>query len=235
MELEPHQKAILESVRRVSRQEIAPMAAEIDPAGEFRWDVAEKLGRLALLQIYLPPEFGGLETDPCRIGRQGDGFLVAMKDLDMSRPGIAGLALGIADAALEAAMAYACQRHTFGRRLIEHQAIGFMVADAATMIEAGRGLMVQAARQWDRGEKNTKLAAMAKYFCSDAAMEICGSAIQILGGCGYCRDFVERLFRDAKLTQIFEGANQIQRMIVGRELLRERGERSPSETPCPPA
>ncbi|RJR23793.1 MAG: acyl-CoA dehydrogenase [Desulfobacteraceae bacterium] len=158
------------------------------------------------------------------LGKKGEGFVIAMKDFDMSRPGVAALSLGIAESSVEAAIEYACQRHTFGKPLIRHQAIEFMIADALTHIEAGRGLMIEAARTWDKKLKNTKLASMAKYFCSDAAMRITTDAVQILGGYGYCKDFhVERMFRDAKLTQIFEGANQIQRMVVGREALKERG------------
>lgn len=106
---------------------------------------------------------------------------------------------------------------------MKHQSIEFMIADACTFVEAGRGLMIRAAQMRDQGKRNTKLASMAKYFCSDAAMKITTDAIQIFGGYGYCKDFpVERMFRDAKLTQIFEGANQIQRMVVGREIIREK-------------
>ncbi|MFB0532714.1 MAG: acyl-CoA dehydrogenase family protein, partial [Desulfatiglandales bacterium] len=159
-----------------------------------------------------------------RIGEEGEGFLIAMKDFDMSRPSIAALALGIAEAALDISFNYACQRETFGRPLIKHQAISFMLADAAMQIEAGRGLMVEAAKRHDRNKPNTKIASMSKCFCSDIAMKITTDAIQILGGYGYTKDYpVERLFRDAKLTQIFEGANQIQRIIIAREMIRERG------------
>jgi len=163
---------------------------------------------------------------PCEnlIGKEGDGFKMAMQDFDMSRPGVAALALGIAESALSVAIEYASRRCTFGKPLLRHQAIEFMIADASTDIEAGRGLMMRAAQLRDKGETNTKFASMAKYFCSDAAMTITTNAIQILGGYGYCRDFpVERMFRDAKLTQIFEGTNQIQRIVVGREVLKEKG------------
>ncbi len=154
------------------------------------------------------------------LGAEGDGWSIAMDDFDMSRPTVAALALGIAQGAVDTALAYARERRTFGRPLVRHQAIQFMLADAATSIEAGRGLMERAARTFDAAERNTGLASMAKYFCSDAAMRITTDMVQILGGYGYTRDFpVERMFRDAKLTQIFEGANQIQRMIVFREML----------------
>jgi cyclohexane-1-carbonyl-CoA dehydrogenase len=156
-----------------------------------------------------------------RIGKEGEGFLIAMADFDMSRPAVAALALGIAEGALDCATVYAGQRKAFGKPLIGHQPIQFMLADALTLIEAGRGLMEKAALNFDAGQRNTTLASMAKCFCSDAAMKITTDMVQVLGGYGYIKDFpVERMFRDAKLTQIFEGANQIQRMIISREILR---------------
>jgi cyclohexane-1-carbonyl-CoA dehydrogenase len=155
----------------------------------------------------------------CLIGSEGDGFSIAMQDFDMSRPAVGALAMGIARGALEIAVNYARQRQTFGKRLIDHQAIQFMLADAATSIEAGRGLVEKSSRAFDKGERNTMLASMAKCFCSDAVMKITTDMVQILGGYGYTRPYqVERMFRDAKLTQIFEGANQIQRMIIAREM-----------------
>jgi cyclohexane-1-carbonyl-CoA dehydrogenase len=155
------------------------------------------------------------------VGEEGSGFLIAMADFDMSRPSVAALALGIAEGALDCATEYAGHRHTFGKPLIGHQPIQFMLADALTLIEAGRGLMEKAALNFDAGQRNTTLASMAKCFCSDAAMKITTDMVQVLGGYGYIKDFpMERMFRDAKLTQIFEGANQIQRMIIGREILK---------------
>ena len=154
------------------------------------------------------------------LGRPGEGFLIAMADFDMSRPAVAALALGIAEGALDFALGYARERRTFGRPLTDHQSLSFMLADAATLIEAGRGLMEKAADTYDAGRRNTSLASMAKCFCSDAAMKITTDMVQLLGGYGYIRDFpVERMFRDAKLTQIFEGANQIQRRVIARELV----------------
>lgn len=156
------------------------------------------------------------------LGKPGEGFTIAMGDFDMSRPAIAALALGLAEGALDYTIKYARQRHTFGKPLIEHQAIQFILAEASTLIEASRGLMERAAIGFDSGRKNTKLASMAKYFCSDAAMKITTDMVQVLGGYGYIKDYpIERMFRDAKLTQIFEGANQIQKMIIGRELSRK--------------
>jgi len=155
------------------------------------------------------------------LGNPGDGFAIAMKDFDMSRPVVAALALGIAEGALSFTLGYARERRTFGKTLLDHQAVRFMLADAATLIEAGRGLMERAARAFDSGRPDTKISSMAKCFCSDSAMKITTDMVQVLGGYGYTRDFpLERMFRDAKLTQIFEGANQIQRMIIGREISR---------------
>jgi cyclohexane-1-carbonyl-CoA dehydrogenase len=117
---------------------------------------------------------------------------------------------------------YARERETFGKPIGSHQLIAAMIADAGIAVEAGHGLVYRAAAQYDRGERNTKLASMAKCFCSDSAMKITTDAIQVLGGYGYTRDYpVERMFRDAKLTQIFEGTNQIQRLVIARELLEE--------------
>ena len=158
-----------------------------------------------------------------RLGNEGEGFLIAMKDFDMSRPSIAALALGIAEKALDLSLEYACQRETFGKPLVKHQAVSFMLADAAMQIEAGRGLMLEAARRHDLNKPNAKLASMAKCFCSDIAMKVATDAIQIFGGYGYTKDYpVERLFRDAKLTQIFEGTNEIQRMVIAREMIKEK-------------
>jgi cyclohexane-1-carbonyl-CoA dehydrogenase len=155
------------------------------------------------------------------VGRPGEGFKIAMGDFDMSRPAVAALSLGLAEGALDYTIEYARMRHTFGKPLIQHQAIQFLLADASTSIEAGRGLMERAAVAFDSGNINTKLASMAKLFCSDTAMKVTTDMVQVLGGYGYIKDYpIERMFRDAKLTQIFEGANQIQRMIIGREMSR---------------
>ena len=158
------------------------------------------------------------------LGRPGDGFKIAMADFDMSRPAVAALGLGLAEGALDCALEYARQRQTFGQALVDHQVISFMMADAAMRIEAGRGLMARAALSCDQGRRNTQLASMAKCFCSDTAMAVTTDMVQILGGYGYIKDFpLERMFRDAKLTQIFEGANQIQRRIIARELCQREG------------
>ena len=158
------------------------------------------------------------------LGVEGKGFLLAMKDFDMSRPAVGAQALGIAEGALDAMVKYSTERRTFGKFLAEHQMIQAIIADSATLIEAGRGLIYRAASLYDEGKPNTKIASMAKCFTSYAAMKIATDAVQVLGGYGYMKDFnVERMFRDAKLTQIFEGANQIQRIVIAREILKDAG------------
>lgn len=158
------------------------------------------------------------------LGEEGQGFFLAMKDFDMSRPAIGAQALGIAEGALEEMIKYATERRTFGKFLAQHQMVQAVLADSATLIEAARGLVYRAAALYDEGMPNTKIASMAKCFASDAAMKITTDAVQVLGGYGYMKDFpVERMFRDAKLTQIFEGTNQIQRIVIARELFKEAG------------
>ena len=159
------------------------------------------------------------------LGREGDGFLIAMKDFDMSRPAIAAQALGIAEGAFEAIIQFIKERHTFEKPIADHPVIQAILADSAILIEASRGLVYRAAILNDEGKNNTKFASMAKCFAGDAAMKITTDAIdaiQVLSGYGFLKDFqVERMFRDAKLTQIFEGTNQIQRLVITRQILKE--------------
>jgi butyryl-CoA dehydrogenase len=164
------------------------------------------------------------------IGREGLGFAVAMKTLDHSRPGVAAQAVGIAQGALDEALAYASQRRQFGKRIDSFQGIQFMLADMATRVEAARALTYSAARMIDQGAKRfEKEAAMAKVFASDTAMSVTTDAVQILGGYGYMREYpVEKMMRDAKITQIYEGTNQIQRSIIATSLIRETASRRKS-------
>jgi cyclohexane-1-carbonyl-CoA dehydrogenase len=158
------------------------------------------------------------------LGEEGKGFRLAMRDFDMSRPAVAAQALGLAEGAFDTMVRYSTERRSFGKPLAEHQMIQAIVADSGALIEASRGLVYRAAALYDQGKPNTKIASMAKLFASDAAMKITTDAVQVLGGYGYMKDFpVERMFRDAKLTQIFEGTNQIQRLIIAREILKEAG------------
>jgi alkylation response protein AidB-like acyl-CoA dehydrogenase len=154
------------------------------------------------------------------IGEVGGGFKVAMSTLDHSRLGIAAQALGIAQGATDYAAAYASERIAFGKPINEHQGIQFKLADMETRTAAGRELLYHAACKAERGEQDLgKYSAMAKLFCSDAAMAVTTEAVQVLGGYGYVTEYpVERMMRDAKLTQIYEGTNEIQRIVIGRTL-----------------
>ena len=154
------------------------------------------------------------------IGKPGDGFKVAMRTLDHSRLGIAAQALGIAQGATDYAAAYACERTAFGRPINELQGIQFKLADMETQTAAARELLYRAAAKADNGERDLgKYSAMAKLFCSDTAMAVTTEAVQVLGGYGYVTEYpVERMMRDAKLTQIYEGTNEIQRVVIGRSL-----------------
>jgi butyryl-CoA dehydrogenase len=157
-----------------------------------------------------------------RLGGEGDGFKVAMATLDGGRIGIAAQAIGIARAAMEAAVAYAKERKTFGVRIADHQAIQFMLADMATEIDAARLLVWRAALLKDRGARHSTESAMAKLFASEAAMRVTKNAIQVLGGYGYMKEYpVERHFRDAKITEIYEGTSEIQRLVIAAALLKE--------------
>ncbi|MEV6327528.1 acyl-CoA dehydrogenase family protein [Streptomyces sp. NPDC051909] len=157
--------------------------------------------------------------DARRIGAEGQGFAIALAALDSGRLGIAACAVGVAQAALDAAVAYARERRQFGRPIADFQGLRFLLADMATQVEAGRALYLEAARLRDEGRPFGRQAAMAKLFCSDAAMRVTTDAVQVLGGYGYTADFpVERLLREAKVLQIVEGTNQIQRVVIARHL-----------------
>ncbi|MFD9035560.1 acyl-CoA dehydrogenase family protein [Streptomyces sp. NPDC059567] len=158
--------------------------------------------------------------DARRIGDEGQGFTIALSALDSGRLGIAACAVGVAQAALDQAVSYAGERRQFGRPIADFQGLRFLLADMATQIEAGRALYLEAARLRDEGRPFGRQAAMAKLFCTDAAMRITTDAVQVLGGYGYTADFpVERYMREAKVLQIVEGTNQIQRMVIARHLV----------------
>ena len=154
-----------------------------------------------------------------RIGAEGQGLPIAFAALDSGRLGIAAVAVGLAQGALEDAVAYAQQRRTFGRRIIDHQGLGFLLADMAAAVDSARATYLDAARRRDAGRPYGRLASVAKLVASDAAMEVTTDAVQVLGGYGYTRDFpLERYMREAKIMQIFEGTNQIQRLVISRQL-----------------
>ncbi|MEV4616745.1 acyl-CoA dehydrogenase family protein [Kitasatospora sp. NPDC049258] len=153
------------------------------------------------------------------IGEEGQGFQIALAALDSGRLGIAACAIGVAQAALDLAVDYAGTRQQFGRPIADFQGLSFMLADMATQIEAGRALYLAAARLKDAGLAFSKEAAMAKLFCTDAAMRVTTDAVQVLGGYGYTQDYpAERYMREAKVLQIVEGTNQVQRLVIGRHL-----------------
>lgn len=153
------------------------------------------------------------------IGEEGQGFQIALAALDSGRLGIAACAIGVAQAALDLAVEYAGTRQQFGRPIADFQGLSFMLADMATQIEAGRALYLAAARRRDSGLAFSKRAAMAKLFCTDTAMRVTTDAVQVLGGYGYTQDYpAERYMREAKVLQIVEGTNQIQRLVIGRHL-----------------
>lgn len=164
--------------------------------------------------------FDGVRVpDSRRLGEEGQGFTLALSSLDAGRLGIAACAIGLAQAALDAALSYTAGREQFGRPIADFQGLRFMLADMGTRIEAGRALYLAAARRHDAGLPYSRQAAMAKLFCTDTAMSVTTDAVQLLGGYGYTTDFpVERYMREAKVLQIVEGTNQIQRMVIARHL-----------------
>jgi butyryl-CoA dehydrogenase len=156
------------------------------------------------------------------LGREGEGYRIALANLEGGRIGIAAQSVGMARAALEAALRYAKEREAFGKPIFEHQAVSFRLADMATRIEAARQLVWHAAALKDTGQPCLKEASMAKLFASEMAESVCSDAIQIHGGYGYVSDFpVERIYRDVRVTQIYEGASDIQRLVIGRALADE--------------
>jgi alkylation response protein AidB-like acyl-CoA dehydrogenase len=174
---------------------------------------------------------GEIFFNECRVpadnllGEEGEGFRIAMRILDRSRPGIGAQGLGLAQGATDFALEYARSRETMGKPIAEHQIIAAKLADMETRCEAARGLLYKVGLMIDEDapdEELTKLSAMAKLFCTDVAMDVTTEAVQILGGYGYMQEYpLERMMRDAKITQIYEGTNEIQRLVIAREMLKE--------------
>jgi len=197
---------------------ISAFAVPTDSPGYKVAVVEEKMGQHAsdTAQIFF---------DDCRIpadhliGLEGEGYKIALSNLESGRIGIAAQCVGMARAAYQAALAYAQERESFGRPIIQHQAVAFRLADMATQLEAAHLLVMQAAQLKDAGQPCLKQACMAKLFASEAAEKICSDAIQVHGGYGYLKDFpVERIFRDVRICQIYEGTSDIQRMVIVRNL-----------------
>ena len=185
------------------------VSKKFDKLGQRASDTAE----ISLDEVVVP--------ESQRLGCEGDGFMIAMKVFDRSRPTVAASAVGLAQRALDESVKYAKERTAFGAPIGQQQAIGHMLADMAMSIEAARLLTWRAAWLVDQGQPNTKFAAFAKAFAADSAMKIATDAVQIFGGYGYMKEYpVEKLMRDCKVFQIYEGTSQIQRNIIARELLR---------------
>jgi len=174
---------------------------------------------------------GEIFFNECRVpaanllGEEGEGFRIAMRVLDRSRPGIGAQGLGLAQGATDYALEYAKSRETMGQPIAEHQLVAAKLADMETRCEAARGLLYKCGRMIDEGVDGgelTKISAMAKLYCTDVAMEVTTEAVQVLGGYGYIQEYpVERMMRDAKITQIYEGTNEIQRLVIAREMVKE--------------
>ena len=215
--------ATLDSTR--ANQGLAAFIVETSSPGWEVVRVEEKMGirgahsaQLAFTDLRVPKEN--------LLGREYEGFKVAMKTLDGGRIGIAAQAVGIARAALEDSLAYVQDRRAFGQAIVEFQGTQWRLADMATAVEAARLLTLRAAFLKDRGLPYTKEAAMAKLFAAETAMSLAIQGVQLHGGYGYTREFaVERYFRDAKITEIYEGTSEIQRLVIASQLLREAGAR----------
>src|SRR5580704_212729 len=200
------------------RKGISAFIVPTDTAGYRVARLEHKLGQRASDTAQLVFEEMELTPD-LMLGQEGEGYRIALSNLEGGRIGIAAQAIGMARAAYEAALAYAKEREAFGEKLIAHQAVAFRLADMATQIAAARGLVLDAAGRRDAGEPCLQEAAMAKLFASEMAERVASDAIQIHGGYGYLADFpVERIYRDVRVCQIYEGTSDIQRLIIAREL-----------------
>jgi len=204
--------------RQAGKKGISAFIVPTDTPGFLVARIEDKMGQHA-------SDTAQIAFESCRVpaanllGREGEGYRIALANLEAGRIGIAAQSVGMARAALEAALRYAKEREAFGKPIIEHQAVNFRLADMATRIEAARQLVLHAASLRDAGRPCLKEASMAKLFASEMAEQVCSDAIQIHGGYGYVADFpVERIYRDVRVTQIYEGASDIQRLVIGRAL-----------------
>lgn len=194
---------------------------EASDAGLSAGKPEEKMGLTASSTTTMNFDDVALPADRL-IGQEGQGLTIALSALDSGRLGISAVAVGIAQAALDHATAYAVEREAFGRPIAEHQGVAFLLADMAVAVESARATYLHAARLRDAGKPFSRQASVAKLLATDAAMKVTTDAVQVLGGAGYTRDHpVERYMREAKVTQIFEGTNQIQRLVIGRHLVRD--------------
>jgi butyryl-CoA dehydrogenase len=205
--------------KSAGKKGISAFIVDTDKPGYSADRIEEKLGQRA-------SDTAQVVFTNCRVpaanllGREGEGYRIALSNLEAGRIGIAAQSIGMARAAFEAALAYARERTSFGKAIVDHQALNFRLADMATALEAARQLVWHAASLRDAGHPCLKEASMAKLFASEMAERVCSDAIQIHGGYGYVTDFpVERIYRDVRVCQIYEGTSDIQRMVIGRALV----------------
>ena len=197
---------------------ISCLLADADTAGLSAGAPERKMGFTGSTTAQIHLDGARVPADRL-LGAEGEGFRIALAALDGGRLGISAVAVGLAQSALDAAIDYAKGRKQFGKPIIDFQGLSFLLADMATAVEAGRALYLAAARRRDAGCPYGPQAAMAKLFCTDMAMRVTTDAVQVFGGYGYVRDYpVERYFREAKVLQILEGTNQVQRLVIGRAL-----------------
>src|SRR5437763_1603108 len=207
------------------RRGISLLLVDADTPGLLPQPPEKKMGLRSSPTAQVVLEGARVDADRL-LGEEGQGLRIALSALDGGRLGISAVATGVAQAALDAATAYAKQRKQFGQRIADFQGVSFMLADMATGIEAARALYLSAARRRDAGKPYGPQASMAKLFATDMSMRVTTDAVQVLGGYGYTSDFpVERYMREVKVMQIFEGTNQIQRMVIGRHLASDQGKR----------
>ena len=206
---------------KAGKKGISAFIVPTDSTGYKVAKLEEKLGQRASDTAQIV--FEELELAPdLMLGEEGQGYRIALANLEGGRIGIAAQSVGMARAAYEVALAYAKERKSFGVSIIEHQAVAFRLADMATQIEVARQMLLHAATLRDAGQPCIKEASMAKLFASEMAERVCSGAIQTLGGYGYLADFpVERIYRDVRVTQIYEGTSDIQRLVISREIARE--------------
>jgi alkylation response protein AidB-like acyl-CoA dehydrogenase len=203
------------------RKGISCFCVPTDAKGYVVARLEEKLGQHASDTAQILFEDCRIPAD-CLLGAEGDGYRIALSNLEAGRIGIAAQSVGMARAALEAAVAYAKEREAFGKPIVEHQAVSFRLADMATQVEVARQMVWHAASLRDAGQPCLKEASMAKLFASEMAEKVCSDAIQIHGGYGYVSDFpVERIYRDVRVCQIYEGASDIQRLVIARAVTAE--------------
>ena len=209
------------SDKAAGKKGISAFVVPTDAPGYVVARVEEKLGQRASDTAQIVLERCRIPAD-CLLGAEGEGYRIALSNLEGGRIGIAAQSVGMARAAFQAALAYARERETFGKPILEHQAVNFRLADMATQIEVARQMVLHAAALRDAKRPCLKEASMAKLFASEMAERVCSDAIQIHGGYGYVSDFpVERIYRDVRVCQIYEGASDIQRLVIGRAIASE--------------